>query len=130
MVERSHSRQTVLLIEPDRNLARIMGRALQDHGFVVTGVAAGGESLEVLNTQYPDAVVIDPDLIDGAGALVLERLRQLEQAERPFPVWVVISALGREDVVSRYGPAIPHFLAKPFDPWDLVRLLEELLKEK
>jgi DNA-binding response OmpR family regulator len=130
MVERSHSRQTVLLIEPDRNLARIIGRALQDRGFVVTAVAAGGESLEVLDTQYPDAVVVDPDLTDGAGALVLERLRQLEQARDPSLVWAVISALDRVNVMSQYGPYIPHFLAKPFDPWDLVRLLEELLREK
>jgi CheY-like chemotaxis protein len=127
MVEHSRSRHTVLLIEPNRNLARITGRALQDHGFVVTQVAAGGEALEVLGTQYPDAVVLDPDLTDGAGTLVLDRLRQLEQREGPSPVWIVISALDRRDVARQYGPAIPYFLAKPFDPWDLVKLLEELL---
>jgi len=130
MVERSRSRKTVLLIEPDRNLARIMGRALQDRGFVVTAVVTGRESLAVLDTQYPDAVVVDPDLADVAGPLVLERLRRLEQAGGPSPTWVVISALDRMDVAGRYGLSIPHFLAKPFDPWALVRLLEELLKEK
>jgi CheY-like chemotaxis protein len=127
MVEHSPSRHTVLLIEPDRNLARITGRALQDHGFVVTQVAAGGEALAVLGIQYPDAVVLDPDLTNGAGGLVLDHLRQLEQREGLSPVWIVISALDRRDVVRQYGPFIPHFLAKPFDPWDLVRLLEELL---
>jgi DNA-binding response OmpR family regulator len=127
MVEYSCSRHTVLLIEANRNLARIMGRALQDHGFVVTEVAAGREALEILNTQYPDAVVLDPDVTDGAGALVLDRLRQLEQREAASLVWVIISAQDRADVARQYGPTIPHFLAKPFDPWDLVRLLEELL---
>jgi hypothetical protein len=67
MVERSRTRHTVLLIEANWNLARIMGRALQDHGFVVTEVTAGREALEILNTQYPDAVVLDPDVTDGAG---------------------------------------------------------------
>ena len=127
MVEHSLSRHTVLLIEPNQNLARIIRRALQDHGFVVTQVAAGGEALAVLGTQYPDAVVLDPDLTDGAGGRVLDLLRQLEQREGPSPVWIVISALDRRDVARQYGPSIPHFLAKPFDPWDLVRLLEELL---
>jgi two-component system, response regulator RegA len=127
MVEHSHFLHTVLLIEANRNLARIMGRALQDHGFVVTQVAAGREALEVLNTQYPDAVVLDPDLRDDAVGMVLDRLRQLEQAEGPSPVWVVVSALDRVDVVRQYGPPIPYFLPKPFDPWDLVRLLEALV---
>jgi CheY-like chemotaxis protein len=127
MVEHNPSRHTVLLIEPNQNLARITRRALQDHGFVVTQVAAGGEALAVLGTQYPDAVVLDPDLTDGAGGRVLDHLHQLEQREGHSPVWLVISALDRRDVVRRYGPSIPYFLAKPFDPWDLVRLLEELL---
>jgi CheY-like chemotaxis protein len=116
-----------LLIEPNWDLARITRRALQDHGFVVTQVDAGGEALAVLGTQYPDAVVLDPDLTDGAGSRVLDHLHQLEQREGPSPGWIVISALDRRDVVRLYGPFIPHFLAKPFDPWDLIRLLEELL---
>jgi CheY-like chemotaxis protein len=74
MVEHSPSLHTVLLIEPNRNLARITRRALQDHGFVVTQVAAGGEALEVLGTQIPDVVVLDPDLTDGAGGRVLDHL--------------------------------------------------------
>jgi CheY-like chemotaxis protein len=127
MVEHNPSRHTILLIEPNRNLARITRRALQDHGFVVTHVAAGGEALALLDTQYPDAVVLDPDLTDGVGSRVLDHLHQLEQREGPSPVWIVISALHRRDVVRQFGPFIPHFLAKPFDPWDLVRLLEELL---
>ena len=127
MVECSRSRQTVLLIEPDRNLASITGRALQDHGFVLTQVTAGREALEVLGTQYPDAVVLDPDVTDGAGGIVLDRLRQMEQSGDPAPLWVIMSTLDRRDVVRQYGPPIPYFLAKPFDPWDLGKLLEELL---
>ena len=127
MVEHSPSYHTVLLIEPDRDLARITRRALQVHGFVVTQVAAGEEALAVLSNQYPDAVVLDPDLTDGVGSMLLDHLHQLEQREGPSPVWIVISALDLRDVVRRYGPFIPHFLAKPFDPWHLVGLLEELL---
>jgi CheY-like chemotaxis protein len=130
MLERSPSRHTVLLIEPNWDLARITRRALQDHGFVVTQVDAGEEALALLGTQYPDAVVLDPDLTDGAGSRVLDHLHQLEQREGLSPVCIVISALDRRDVVRRYGPFIPHFLAKPFDPWDLIRLLEELILEE
>jgi CheY-like chemotaxis protein len=126
MVDHSPSRHTVLLIEPNWDLARITRRALQDHGFVVTQVAAGEEALAVLGAQYPDAVVLDPDLTDGAGSRVLDHLHQLEQREGPSPVWIVISALHRRAVVRQYGPFIPHFLAKPFDPWDLIRLKEIL----
>ncbi len=95
---------------------------------MVTHVAAGGEALALLDTQYPDAVVLDLDLTDGAGGMVLDHLRQLEQRGGPSPVWIVISAWDRRDVVRQYGPSIPHFLAKPFDPWDLIRLKEILVR--
>jgi CheY-like chemotaxis protein len=127
MVDHNPSRHTILLIKPNRSLARITGRALQDHRFVVTQVPAAAEALEVLGTQYPDAVVLDSDLTNGAGGMVLDRLRQLGQRGRPSPGWIVISALDRRDVVRQYGPSIPHFLAKPFDPWDLIRLKEILV---
>ena len=127
MVEHSPSRHTILLIEPNRNLVRITRRALQDHGFVVTQVAAGGEALAVLGTQYPDAGALDPDVTNNAGGMVLDRLRQLEQWGRPSPVWIITSALDRRDVVRQYGPSIPHFLAKPFHPWDLIKLKEILV---
>ena len=58
MVQHSLSLRTILLIEPDQNLARIIERALQDYGFVVTQAAAGSEALEILDAQYPDAVVL------------------------------------------------------------------------
>jgi CheY-like chemotaxis protein len=72
-------------------------------------------------------VVLDPDVTNSAGGTVLDRLRQLEQRGRPSPLWIVISALDRRDVVRQYGPSTPHFLAKPFDPWDLIRLKEILV---
>ena len=100
---------------------------MQDHRFLVTQVPAAAEALEVFGTQYPDAVVLDSDLTNGAGGMVLDRHRQLVQRGRPSPVWIVISALDRRDVVRQYGPSIPHFLAKPFDPWDLIRLKEILV---
>ena len=44
--------------------------------------------------------------------------------------WVMLSALDLEEAVGRYGPLENHFLRKPFDPWNLLRVLEQLLAEK
>ena len=60
---------------------------------------------------------------------MLSRLRQHNHAEGS-PAWVVISALDRQEVVGRYGPIGGHFMAKPFNPWDLVALIESLLAER
>jgi len=117
----------ILVVEDNEGLARVLRLSLRHAGFDTTEVSTGREALDAMAQQSPDAVVIDLQLPNGQGGAVLERLRQLEEQTRGSPVWVVISALDRGEATRRYGPLGTHFLAKPFDPWDLVAMLENLL---
>ena len=116
--------RTVLLVEPETDLARIMERTLRDLRLVVTSVTTGREALELLENQRPDSVILDPELPDGAGVELIDCLRQLGRIENPGPVWIVVSYLDRATFVRRYGRPLPLYLTKPFDPGELVRLLE------
>jgi CheY-like chemotaxis protein len=124
MEQHGNPRKTVLLVEADGSLARVMERALRDRRFVVTRVTTGSEAIELLSRQRPDSVILDPALPDGTGDELLEYLRQMGRERNPALTWIVISALDRAVAIRRYGHPIPAFLAKPFDPWDLVQLLE------
>jgi DNA-binding response OmpR family regulator len=114
----------VLVVEDDAGIARVLGMCLGDEGFEVCQASAGGEALDILETEPPDAVVLDLGLPDSLGGAVLDRLRRARG--RPAPAWVVISALSREEATQQYGP-LGSFLAKPFDPGVLVDKLDELL---
>jgi DNA-binding response OmpR family regulator len=117
----------VLVVEDDEGVAKVLGMCLGDAGFEVCQASAGGEALDILETEPPDAVVLDLGLPDRLGGAVLERLRPA--SAQAAPVWVVISALSRDEATRRYGP-LGSFLAKPFDPYVLVRKLDELLGRK
>jgi DNA-binding response OmpR family regulator len=67
--------------------------------------------------------VVDLRLPDRQGGAVLQRLRSQDG-----PAWVAISALDRQEAEKEYGPLGSNFLTKPFDPWDLIRKLGELLQ--
>ena len=118
---------TILVVENDRNLSRILGLALEEAGFQYNRVSNGREALQTLEERPPDAVVLDLGLPDGLGGAVLDHLRSTERRGDLCPAWVVISALDREDVDSRYGPLGDRFLVKPFNPWELIGLVETLL---
>lgn len=123
-------RKTVLLVEADRPLARVIRNALQEEHYVVTYLNTGQEALELLQIQYPDAIVLDPDLPDGTGNALVERSRQVQSCAGLYFVIVITSTVDLAEAIRRYGPPIRNFLAKPFDPWDLVGLLNRELANR
>jgi DNA-binding response OmpR family regulator len=120
----------VLVVEGDRGVARMLRFSLRSAGFRITEAPTGVEALRILDRQPPDAVVLDLSLPDGLAPAVLGRLCGPSGGNTPYPVWVVISSLDREEATRRYGPLGSRFLPKPFDPWDLVKVLEDLLSAR
>jgi DNA-binding response OmpR family regulator len=118
----------VLVVEDEPAVAKMLRVSLRVAGFDVTEAVAGGQALQILEEEPTDAVILDLELPDRRRTAVLDRLRQADDSG--FPAWVVISALDREEAAWRYGHLGGHFLAKPFDPWDLVRMLKTLLSER
>jgi two-component system KDP operon response regulator KdpE len=120
----------VLVVEDDQSIRRMLRFSLRDAGFDIIEAVTGAEALRLLKNDAPEAIVLDLGLPDGLGGAVLEWLRQTEGGNSGGPVWVVISALDQSDVVKQYGPPGRCFLAKPFNPWELVVRVQELLAEK
>jgi DNA-binding response OmpR family regulator len=123
----SNSEKRVLVVEDDRGISFVLSLALREAGLNVRTAATGQQALDLLCDESEDAVVLDLGLPDGKGGAVLQWLRSHNGSG---PVWVVISALNKEDAQSQYGPIGPNFLAKPFDPWLLISRVEQLLSEK
>ena len=121
---------SVLVVEDDRSVARVLRIALAEGGFAVREVASGAEALVALSSDPTDAVVLDLGLPDGRGRAVLQWLQNRSEPEYSRPVCVAISALNREEAASIHGLLDEPFLGKPFDPWELVRILQELLLDR
>ena len=113
----------VLVIEDDDAIVRVLRLSLRRNGFETARAESGREALSAMDESAFDAVVLDLCLPDGRGGDVLHRL----QAAGRCPVWVVMSALDEDEAVRRFGPLQGPFLPKPFDPWDLIHLLDRLL---
>ena len=92
-------------------------------GFLVTEAESGVEAVEALNAGGIDAVVLDLGLAGLRSADVLAWLH----ANGDSPPWLVISAVDQADA-THMDPSIEgRFLAKPFEPAELIaRLSAEL----
>ena len=111
--------RSALVVEDDAGVAKMLGLALRRAGFTVEQADTGQAALDALRDHPIDAVVLDLGLPDDNAGAVLRWLRN--RGGRPR--WVAISALDAAEAAVRYGPLNGKFLAKPFDPADLLERL-------
>ena len=123
---RSHTAARILVVEGDQATLMMLRFCLHSAGFRVTEAATGEEALRILDSLATDAVVVDLGLPRDGGQAVLDRVR----AADPQPGWIATSVLDPEEVDRLYGSMNGHLLPKPFDPWKLVRALEQLTPEQ
>jgi type II secretory ATPase GspE/PulE/Tfp pilus assembly ATPase PilB-like protein len=121
--------RSVLLVEDEDALRRVVRDLLERDGFVVHEAADGVQALDEIDRAAPDIVVLDLNLprLDGYG--VLSHLRS-RPATRDLPV-IVLTAKGDEDSevrVFEYGAS--EYLTKPFRPRALIARLNALLQRR
>ncbi|MGH6973949.1 MAG: ATPase, T2SS/T4P/T4SS family, partial [Stellaceae bacterium] len=120
------SRATILLVEDEDSLRRVIKDLLEREGYTICEARDGAEAMEQVDRHNPDLVLLDLNLPNVDGYTVLQRLRGHPRTEH-LPV-IILSARGDEDnevKVLRLGAT--DFLAKPFRPKALAARLEATL---
>jgi CheY-like chemotaxis protein len=115
-------RMRVLIVDDYPGLIELYAFALAARGFEVEGAATAGEALMRVAQERFDAVVLDYQLPDVPGSVVVRRMRALASlAGAPI---VGISSCAPGDVPAGTFDA---FLPKPVHPKQLASTLRRLL---
>jgi CheY-like chemotaxis protein len=115
---------SVLLVEDEVLISRLVADRLSERGFAVYAAASGEEAMLYLDSgERMDALVTDINLPGGMDGARLARKARQRRPELP-----VVYASGRY-TSSDIAPLVPRsvFLAKPFDPDDVCTLLARLI---
>ena len=116
----------ILVVEDEKRIADDIAAALRASGYVVDLAGDGDDAWFRGGTETYDAAILDVHLPDGSGLDVLERMRDEGAA---IPV-VVITADDSQPVrlrAERLG--VTAFLTKPVQPLELLRILEQVLRQ-
>jgi two-component system, OmpR family, phosphate regulon response regulator OmpR len=116
--------ERVLLVEDDARLAGMVSEYLGAAGFDVSTVAGGVAALERLGRQPYDALVLDLTLPDIDGLEVCRRLR----AKWNTPILMLTARGEPMDRVVGLEIGADDYLAKPFEPRELLARLRALLR--
>ncbi len=110
-------KETILLVEDDASVRRLLSRVLRMAGYDVREAADGVEALQLWAHHQFSLVITDLDMPEMSGE---ELILRLLVTERPFR-FLVIS--GRPKPLPATWPC----LAKPFSSQTLLQLVESLL---
>lgn len=121
--------ERLLLVDDEPSLREAVKAYLENFGFTVDVATNGEEGWEKVQQSPPDLVITDVMMPKVDGYQLLKRLRENPQF-KPLPV-VFLTARGMtSDRIQGYQARCDAYLSKPFDPDELVAIVENLLERR
>ena len=118
----------LLVVDDDMRLRELLRRYLSDSGFRVTGAADAAEARAQLASFAFDLVVLDVMMPGESG---IELTRALRQRAAPHIPVLLLTAMGEpEDRVNGLEQGADDYLAKPFEPRELVLRIRNILQRR
>lgn len=119
---------TVLLVEDDENVRRLIGAYLEREGFSVHTAADGAAALELFHSESPHLIILDLMLPKIDGWEVCRRIRSGEPRTAGTPI-IMLTARGEErDRIEGLEIGADDYVTKPFSPKELVLRVRAILR--
>lgn len=118
------SSPTILIVDDDPGIQRLLSRYLTEQGFV-TAVVGDGKSMDAfLGKQHPDLIIMDLMLPGEDGLSLVRRLR----VSGNIPI-IMLTARGEDiDRIIGLEMGADDYLAKPFNPRELLARVRAVLR--
>ena len=119
----------VLLVDDEPGLREAVQAYLEDSGFAVNVASNAQEGWQTLQQTLPDLVISDVMMPQVDGYQFLKQMRD-DPRFKSLPV-VFLTARGMtSDRIQGYQAGCDAYLPKPFDPDELVAIVENLLERR
>ncbi|WP_432191445.1 response regulator [Streptomyces sp. bgisy027] len=118
----------VLVVDDNKVIRQLIRVNLELEGLEVVTAADGAECLDVVHQVRPDVITLDVVMPRLDGLRTAARLRS-DPRTRDLPL-AIISACTQYEVDSGLDVGVDAFLAKPFEPAELVNLVRRLIERR
>lgn len=118
----------MLVVDDNKVIRQLIRVNLELEGLEVVTAADGAECLDVVHQVRPDVVTLDVVMPRLDGLRTAARLRS-DPRTRDLPL-AIVSACTSYEVEAGLDVGVDAFLAKPFEPAELVRLVQQLIEQR
>lgn len=117
----------ILIVDDSRTSRKMLKEVLLDAGYEIAGEASNGEEGVIMYGQLnPDAVTMDITMPNMNG---LEALACIKKKDENAKVIMVTAAGQKEKMVQAIKEGADDFIAKPFEPEQVLEALRHVLGE-
>jgi twitching motility two-component system response regulator PilG len=117
----------ILIVDDEPEIGRILAVILRGAGFEVAAVDGGRAALEHLAASATDLVLLDVIMPELDGFETLRRIREAPATAR-LPVLMLTANAGAADRARAESLGADDFIAKPFDPAEVVERIHARLR--
>ncbi len=116
---------TVLLVEDDAGIGRVVRNGLRNHGIAVDWLREAAGIMEMLEARHYNALVLDLMLPDGDGFEICKALRRRDIA---IPICMLTARDALDDKLEGFAVGADDYLTKPFAIDELAARLQVLFR--
>jgi DNA-binding response OmpR family regulator len=115
---------TILVIDDDEKLNRLLKRFLKDYGYAVFAAVDADDGFKKIRTVMPDLIILDVMLPGMTGFDVCKRIRESSR----IPIIMLTARGDLTDKVVGLELGADDYLPKPFEPRELVARMQAVLR--
>ena len=116
----------ILICDDDPAILRVLEVNLEVEGYDVLLARHGEEAIEVAAAEHPDLIILDIMMPRLDGYQTAERLKSMDKT-RDIPVVFLSAKAQQSDIDKGRSYGVESYLTKPFDPNDLLDVVERLV---
>jgi DNA-binding NtrC family response regulator len=119
--------ESVLIIDDDADVRRMLSSILEDAGYSVEAVDNGRQAIKTCEKLPFDVALVDINLPDVKGTELLHELKRIQ----PRMVKIIVTGEPSvENAVKALYEKADGFITKPFDPQEFLDTVRKLIAEK
>ncbi len=116
----------IMIVDDAKFIRMRLTNLLTKHGYEVIEAKDGEEAVQTYRSVHPDAVFMDFAMPHKNGMSALTEICRFDSQAKV----IMLTALGQQAIALRAIQAgAKDFLAKPFDPKQVMKVLQKVLEE-
>jgi len=120
-------KSTVLIVDDDQSILESSKAIVESAGYAVQTAETARDAIRKAKSDWFDIALLDIKLPDMEGTELLKRLQEIKP--RMIKIMVTGSA-SLDNAIQSVNLEAKAYIVKPFNPADLLRVIDEKLKER